>query len=474
MEPADPTPSVTTRRLKPALALLASLSFIAGSAHAADSRLDAIKRRGELVMLTHASTTTYYESDNGPAGFEYDLARLFARHLGVRLRVVVAEPTDLVPRLLAGKADFAAGGVALAHQDNAGIRLTPPYQQARLHVVYRHGSERPRGAEALLGGDLAVPAGTVYAERLRALAAQHPDLVWRELPQRRPEELLQQVMQGRMALTLTDSNTLAANRPGYPEVLPAFSLPQLEPLAWAFRRGDAGLYRAATRFLAAQRASGTIAQLIDRYYGPGSRANFVNLAVFHQRVRARLPRFRTLFRRAGTDYGLDWRLLAAIGYQESYWNPRSISHTGVRGLMMLTRATAGEVGVSNRLDPKASIHGAARYLRGILDRLPARIQQPDRLWLALAAYNVGPSHLEDARILTQKRGGDPDRWSDVREHLPLLADPDWYPKTRYGYARGHEPVKFVDRVRVFFGALRKLEHGEAAPSDLPARQAPAI
>lgn len=477
MEPAPPSPFARSGRILPALALLSALWFLAGAADARASRLEAIKREGELVLLTYPSTTTYYEGRNGPAGFEYDLAQQFAEHLGVRLRVAVVErAADVLPRLIAGAGDFAAGGIALGHERNPHVRLTPPYEQVRLQLVYRRGAAPPRSIGQLGGRELVVPGGSIYADRMRALARERSALAWREVDGWRPEELLQRLVQGRLDLTLTDENTLAANRPYYPAALVGFTLPRPEPLAWAFRRNDDGsLYRAAVQFLARQRAAGMLAQLHDRYYGPGSRANVINITVFHERVRTHLPRYRAMFRRAGARYDLDWRLLAALGYQESYWNPRSVSPTGVRGLMMLTRVTAREVGVKNRLDPQASIYGGARYLRSLLDRIPERIALPDRLWLALAAYNVGPSHLEDARILTEKLGGDPDRWSAVREHLPLLAEPKWYRQTRYGFARGREPVRFVDRVRVFYRALQKLEP-EGMPESPPVRetQAPAI
>jgi membrane-bound lytic murein transglycosylase F len=469
-------PPLPARRVARALALTSALLLLAGASPADASRLDAVQRKGELVLVTHASTTTYYEGGHGPAGFEYDLARHFAEHLGVRLRVdVVPRPDQVLVRLLAGDADFAAGGIALARVNDPRVRLTHPYRRVRLHFVYRRGSARPRDPGALIGREVVVPAGTIYAEHMRALAARHPDLAWREVAHRRPEELLGRVAHGRLDVALTDADTLAANRPYYPQVRVAFSLPRSEPLAWAFPAGaDASLYRAANRYLAIHRRAGMIAHLVDRYYGPGSRANVINLSVFHERARERLPRYRAMFRRASAAHDLDWRLLAAIGYQESYWDPGSVSPTGVRGLMMLTRVTAREVGVRDRLDPDASISGGARYLRGILDRLPPRIAHPDRLWLALAAYNVGPSHLEDARILTEKLGGNPDRWSDVREHLPLLADPEWYPQTRYGQARGREPVRFVDRVRVYYRALQKLEPEDAPALPDPATAVPAI
>ncbi|MGD8839487.1 MAG: transglycosylase SLT domain-containing protein, partial [Gammaproteobacteria bacterium] len=166
-----------------------------------------------------------------------------------------------------------------------------------------------------------------------------------------------------------------------------------------------------------------------------------------------LPKYEPLFKEAGKKVGLDWRLLAAIGYQESLWNERAKSPTGVRGLMMLTQATARQMKVENRLDPVQSVRGGAEYIARVRKRVPKRIPEPDRTWFALAAYNVGLGHLEDARVITQGRGGNPDRWIDVKENLPLLARKKWYKNTRYGYARGWEPVKYVENIRQYFSYL---------------------
>ena len=179
-----------------------------------------------------------------------------------------------------------------------------------------------------------------------------------------------------------------------------------------------------------------------------------------RQIRERLPALRDYCESAAEEYALDWRLLAAVGYQESHWNPDAVSRTGVRGIMMLTQRTARQLGVTDRVDPEQSIFGGARYLRDMEARIPERIEQPDRLWLALAAYNIGFGHLEDARILTEIRGGDPDRWVDVRESLPLLTQERWHSQTRYGYARGYEPVDYVENVRTFFEILLWLEGRE--------------
>jgi len=171
--------------------------------------------------------------------------------------------------------------------------------------------------------------------------------------------------------------------------------------------------------------------------------------LFVQRLNSRLPRFETLFKTVASEFDLDWPLLAAIAYQESHWNPKAVSPTGVRGLMMLTQDTAKEMGVSNRIDPEQSLRGGTRYFLKTRDRIPQDITDPDRTWMALAAYNVGLGHLEDARVLTDRAGKDPDLWEDVREFLPLLQRKKYYSTVRHGYARGGEPVQYVANVRKY-------------------------
>ncbi|HYA36924.1 MAG TPA: transglycosylase SLT domain-containing protein, partial [Candidatus Methylomirabilis sp.] len=243
----------------------------------------------------------------------------------------------------------------------------------------------------------------------------------------------------------------------------AFSLGDPQSLAWAFPLSDDhSLDDAAAKYLEKLRASGELAALIDRYYGPASVSNFINLSVYKVRLRNRLPQYQLLFEKAGKDYGIDWRLLAAIGYQESYWDPTAVSPTGVRGMMMLTEETANQLDIKDRLDPAQSVDGGARYIKGLIERMPPGITEPDRTWLALAAYNIGINHLEDARILTQKQGHDPNKWNDVKNYLPWLAEAKWYNKTKNGYARGFEAVVFVNGVRTYYDVLVKLDEDEKA------------
>ena len=177
--------------------------------------------------------------------------------------------------------------------------------------------------------------------------------------------------------------------------------------------------------------------------------------VFLRHVQSRLPRYKAAFQKEAQRRGISWKLLASQAYQESRWNPRAVSPTGVRGIMMLTRNTSSSYGIRNRLDPQASIHGGARHLSRLLRQLPPEVTEPDRTWIALAAYNVGMGHVKDARMLAKRLGKDPNRWSALKEVLPLLAEKEYYQTLPHRYARGWEPVQYVRRIRGYWALLEE-------------------
>ncbi|MFA7557251.1 MAG: membrane-bound lytic murein transglycosylase MltF [Hydrogenophaga sp.] len=436
------------------LALGLMLLPLLSACNQAGTQLERVLERGELRIITRNAATTYYEGPEGPRGMEYELARGFADALGVRLSVVTAtNATGVLHGLQRGRADLAAAGLSITDARQANLRFTPPYQTVTQQVVYRAGAPRPKDASELTGR-LEVVSDSSHVDRLRLLQAQHPELSWAENGKVDSEELLTLVWEKVLDYTVADSNEVVLTRRFYPELKVAFELAEPKSLAWAFRRDqDDSLYQAAVAYFEEIRADGTLDQLLERHYGHLEEFDFVGARLFQAHVQQRLPAYLPLFQDVAASNGLDWRLLAAMGYQESHWNPHAVSPTGVRGLMQLTRVTARDLGVAERTDPVQSIEGAGRYLRGLIDRVPERIPYPDRLWFAVAAYNVGYGHLEDARILTEMRGGNPDRWMDVKNSLPLLSKQAWYKKTRYGYARGHEPVKYVENIRSYYEVL---------------------
>ena len=460
-----------------ALTAAAGLLF-AGCDPTEKDRLSAVKRSGEIVVLTRNSPTTYYEGPDGPTGFEYDLARAFADRLGVSLMMKSVTPFgDILPMVARGEASFAAAGLTITPGREALVRFTPHYQTIRQQVVYNGGSAPPANSAGLVGRQIEVVAGTSYIERLEELRKKMPKLRWVAHTNLETEELLVQIQEGLTDLTIADSNIVALSTQFNTDLRVAFDLSDAEKLGWAFPiEEDDSLYQEATRFIADMRASGKLDQLIEHYYGAATRLNPINIAVFQQKIESDLPRFRPVFEEAGRRYLLDWRLLAAMSYQESYWNPDAVSQTGVRGIMMLTEITAEHLGVGNRLDPTQSIHGGAAYLRSLRDNIPAAISEPDRTWMALAAYNVGFGHLEDARIITQIQKADPNKWNDVKERLPLLTKAAWHTKTRHGYARGYEPVQFVTRIRTYYEVLKKFDDEDRArrSTDVLRLRAPAL
>ncbi len=443
-----------------ALAGAASLAIaLAGcSTHRAKPRLVRIpdQKHREIVVLTRNGPTTFYEGAQGPAGMEYDMARDFADYLGLRLKIkVIGHGQSLMQALAAGQGDFAAG-VTITPARQAVARFGPPYQIVHEQLVYRKGMQAPAKLQDIVGRPIEVVAGSSADVALQTLRRTLPRLSWTEANHMGANELLFLVWQGLLRYAVANSNVVAVNRRYYPALRVAFDIGPPRRLAWAFpKTRDTKLYRASFRFFAELKRSGQLADLIARYYGV-TRLNYVHIHTYLDKVRTTLPLYAPLFRAAGARYDIPWRLLAAVAYQESLWEPDAVSPTGVQGLMMLTNDTCLSLGVTDRLNPQQSVDGGAHYLRGLLDALPADIPEPDRTWMALAAYNIGLNHLEDARWLTREQGANPDRWADVEQRLPLLADPWWYRRTRFGYAAGYTAVQYVNRIRVYYRILRHL------------------
>jgi membrane-bound lytic murein transglycosylase F len=303
-------------------------------------------------------------------------------------------------------------------------------------------------------GHIEVAASGAHVGTLEQLRRQDPDLVWVENPNTETEDLFDRLTARAIDYTIADSNEFAVSRAFHPEIRVAFDLQRNKSLAWVANTRDASLLNRLGAYFTSLTADGQLAAILDRYYGNIRRFEYVEARDFIEHIETRLPLFRQYFKDSAASVGIDWRLLSAIGYQESQWTADATSPTGVRGLMMLTEDTARTLGIDNRLDPQASIAGGAQYFVMMRNQIPSRIREPDRTWFALAAYNVGFGHLEDARILTQMHGKNADSWDDVRKYLPLLTQEKWYSQVKHGYARGWEPTRFVENIRSYYDMLQ--------------------
>lgn len=439
------------RALRPWLWLLLILTLVTCSPQ--PSALKRVRTTGVLTVATTNSPTTCYDGPSGPTGYECDLLEGLAARLHARLELrFVANTGAVIAEIAAGRADLGAGGLNVTPARAQQVRFTQPIQYVQQQLVYRLGDPAP-GDLGELRGTLAVPAGSPMAERLAELRIHYPDLNWDEPGEDGAEDLLNKVADGELTYTIANSDLIAIDQRYEPQLRVAFNLSDTQDIAWVLPKGpDNSLFDAVQAYLS-QLGQTELERLRDRYFGHLDESTYQGVVRFVTDVRNVLPRYRDSFEDAGERYGLDWRLLAAIGYQESKWKPDAVSYTGVRGIMMLTSITATAMGIQDRENPTQSILGGARYIEMLLKQLPDSIEEPDRSWMALAAYNQGMGHLLDARQLTEKNGNDPNRWVDVRNTLPLLTRARWYSQTRYGYARGREAVNYVANVRSYYDLL---------------------
>ncbi len=421
--------------------------------------IDDVKEQGELVVLTRNAPTTWYQGREGEAGFEYDLIKSFAKYYEVKFRFKVIDNFDeLLSSILQDKAHIAAAGITkTALRENKGFIFGPDYQQVQQQLVCRRGKKAvPKKITDLYSKKIAVIASSSYAETLNRLKQEYPQLQWDEVDDVSTEQLLEQVWKKQIDCTLSDSNITSISRRYYPELVVAFTVSKKEPLAWVVSPKWQGLQDDIAEWLEYIKESGEYAEIEERYYGHIQLYDFVDNRSFNRRIKTRLPKYLKVFKRAAKKYNLPWSLLAAQAYQESHWNPRAKSPTGVRGMMMLTLTTAKTVGVKSRLNPVQSIWGGARYLRRMMRRIPEQVAESDRAWYALAAYNVGFGHLKDAMALAEQLQLDANKWVNLKTVLPLLSQKKYYKKLKHGYARGTEPVRYVQRIREYQQVLEQV------------------
>ena len=331
-------------------------------------------------------------------------------------------------------------------------------------LIYNSDGYKPAAWRDLDGETVAYLEGGGLEPEVAALAAAHPGVRFRRLDLPSPAGLFAQVSDGTIGYAIVGSLAAGVARNVYVDYEVAFAAGAKREVAWIVAPRFPELAAELDRFLARMKREGFIGRLAERYMPDTREFQRVDAAAFQASIKAELPQWKAMFGDVQERSGIEWRLLAAIAYQESKWDPWAVSATGVRGFMQITEDTAKQLGVTDHLDPGQNVLAAARYLRDLKAKLPPRITEPDRTWLALAAFNIGLGHLEDARVLAQKQKLNPDLWSDVKRTLPLLALPEFHADARNGYARGGMPVAFVDRVRAYYDIL--LAHQPALPPRL--------
>ena len=441
-----------------------ALAGLVGTCSSAPPLIDQIKDLGELRVITRNTPSTYFIGPDGPAGPEYDLVRGLAQALDVRLVIeTVDNVSEVVPRVLSGDVHMAAAGLSITDSRREFLDFGHPYNTVDMHLIYKLGTGRPRKIESIAGKRIEVVASSSHADMMASLSAVYPDIQWSENADVEVVDLLAKVSEGELDYTVADSTEFNIQRHFYPELRVALDLEIEDPIAWAFsKKNSRSLLKVADEYLIAADREGMLAQVHDRYFGHTEKFDYAGTRAFIRHFDSRLPRYRQMFEEASEAHGVDWRLLAAIGYQESHWRSHAVSPTGVRGIMMLTQATAEYLDIENRMDPESSIFGGAEYFARQKERIPDSVDDPDRTWMALAAYNVGFYHVKDTRQIVEWHGGDPDKWLDLSKALPLLAKQKWYSRVPHGYARGWEPVLYVNNIRSYYNIIKWITSNEEA------------
>jgi membrane-bound lytic murein transglycosylase F len=411
------------------------------------SSLNTIQKRGKLVVITTNTSSTYYYGSEGPKGMEYELATLFAQRLGVPVEFRIKHNiNEVLEAIKKGEGDIAAAGMSKTPERKKNYLFGPPYYEVTQYVVGKRFKNLPRTIEDLPAFRPLIVSGTSFEENLIRLKHEYPALEWDTTTVLSTEQILEKIWLGDVDVTICDDKIISLYRRYFPELFPLFPVSDPEPVAWILRDNSYDLKRSCNKWFRELEKSGYLDELVAKYFGYYEIFDYFDIRTFHWRIETRLPLYRKWFEEAGKLYNIPWTLLAAQSYQESHWISRAKSPTGVRGLMMLTLSTARMMSVTNRLDPKQSIFGGARYLAGLIERIPSTVQPNDRYLFALAAYNVGFGHLSDARNLAVELGKNPNSWHDLKTVLPLLSQSKYYSKLPFGYARGMEPVRYVDRI----------------------------
>lgn len=417
-----------------------------------NNQLYQILSRGELRVSAISSPLIYLDDEANLHGFDYELVQSFADYLGVKLIITMRPTVELIfDDIEEGNADIGVAGLLYNKDRLQKMKTGPSYLNVTQQLVYRKGSTRPKSFNDIKG-KLVVMAGSAHASTLKSLAGKYPELTWQETTEYTTNQLLEMVAEGLIDYTLEDSISVALQQRIHPEIAVGFDLVDDHAITWYMKRlNDDSLNAALLDFFNVSNEIDLLARLDEKYFSHVSSFDYFDTISFINAINKKLPNYQPLFEKYATT--LDWKLLAAIAWQESHWDPLATSPTGVRGLMMLTKPTAETMGVADRLDAEESIKGGAAYLEYLMQRLPVSIADDDRIWFALAAYNMGYGHMQDVRKLTEMQGGDPDRWLDVKSRLPLLTQKKYYSQLNYGYARGHEAYRYVENIRRYHQSL---------------------
>ncbi len=439
-------------------ALLAALNTFLTKAKLAHSRpsvsredLAGIKKHGVLRVLTRNNPATYFLWRGELLGFEYELARHFAKKHKLLVEMVVPPSReDLIPWLLEGKGDVIAASMTISSEREAqGVAFSRPYFKASEIVVTRadEPDDRLKGPEDFAGRTFVVRRSSSYWQTLEALKGQGIALTLEAAPEGlETEEIIAKVATGEYDLTVADSHLLDIELTWREDIRAAFPVSDPKSHGWAMRVSNPELRDAINQYMQKEYRGLFYNITLKKYFkNPHTIRTHIEFRASHT---GELSPYDGLVQQYAGQFGFDWRLVVAQMYQESRFNPDARSWAGAVGLMQVLPRTAKSIGFHDVRTPDDGIHAGVKYLDWVRDRFDPELPVEDRMWFTLAAYNAGHGHVRDARQLARKLGLNPNRWfRNVEKAILLLSKRKYARQARHGYCRGAEPVKYVREIK---------------------------
>lgn len=426
--------------------------------------LDSIKKRGYITALVDNNSISYFLYKGQSMGYDYELLQLMAKDLGVKLRLRrVSGVENAIRKLNAGEADILAFPLTITSQRKNYVRFTQPHFNSHQVLVQRKptGWERMTKDEInagmiksphdLVGKTVHVLNRSSFVGRLENLSEEIGGeiLIVEDSADAQSESLIQKVAIGEIDYTVADQVIASVNLNYYPNIDASTVLSLPQQIAWAVRKNSPQLQTSINDWLAKIKKQPTFMVIYNRYY-KSPRTSFLRANSRYATINGdRLSPYDDLIKEGAIILGWDWRLLAAMIYQESRFNPTDQSWAGARGLMQLMPATAQRFGVSNPDDPRQSVRAGVRFIKNLDDYWMKKVvDSTQRVRFVLASYNVGLTHITDARKLTLKYQENAGDWKTVEKYLLKKSDPAFYkdPVVIAGYCKCEEPVRYVEEV----------------------------
>jgi membrane-bound lytic murein transglycosylase F len=436
--------------------------------------LTKILERGYINAAVNYSSATYFVYRGELMGFEYELLKRLENYFNIKVNIIV-QPSieESMTMLNKGEVDIIAFPLTITKERKKVIAFTNHYISQMQVLVQRkpenwrdmklHEIDKTliRDQVELIEKEIHVLNHSSYIDALESLSDQIGGLIniIEDDPSVDTDQLIKNVADGKYKYTISDENIAKVNNAYYPilDIETPVSFPRR--IAWAVRLNSPHLLDTLNYGIDLLKKTGTIKIIYDKYCNSSRKAREIAKSDYSSFSGGNLSPYDELIKLYAKKLLWDWRLLAAMVYQESKFDPKTTSWAGAKGLLQMMPATAREQGVEDRANPEQNLRGGAKYLLWLEKQWQPRVEDPnEQLKLVLASYNVGIGHVYDACALTEKFGGDPAKWRDVRENLLKLSNRKYYsdPVVKVGYARGSEPVNYVDEILLRYERYKQL------------------